>query len=120
MKKEFPNASESFKRLNPELYNQSVARSVRASQPERDKRRKIQDQGVETSPECRRYRVVFTVYRKRLLDDGDNDAYALKPCRDHLVQFLGMPNDSKQYFDFEYHQIKSSTVQGTHILIQRL
>jgi len=100
--------------------NKLMAGRIRASQSESDQRNQGQDRGVETSQDRIRYCVVFTTYRKRLLDEGDNSNSALKAIRDRIAFWLGCPNDSREYFEFEYHQVKSSTVQGTHILVHRL
>jgi hypothetical protein len=113
------NPNETFKRLNPQFYPQPVAR-LRASKPELNVRSGGQAQGVETRKESVRYCVVFTVYRKRLLDEGDNSNFALKAVRDLLAARMGFPNDSKKYFDFEYREVQSSVIQGTHILVRQL
>lgn len=112
--------NETFKRLNPEFYGKSVAERIRTSIPEPNLRRESQDRGVEASEECVRFRIVFTTYRKRLLDEGDNANSALKAIRDRVVTELDLPDDSPRWVDVHYHQIKSDVIQGTHILVQRI
>jgi hypothetical protein len=117
-KEKIANAPESFKARNPHLY-QSVA-ELRTKKPEPDQRSQGQDQGMETGKKCPTYCILFTVYRTRLLDEGDNAASALKCIRDGVVAHLGLPDDSPRSAIFQYHQIKSDRIQGTHILIQKL
>lgn len=90
---------------------------LRSKEPESDQRGKGQDRRVETSAGGIQYRVAFTVYRKRLLDGGDNDRSALKATRDSVADFLGFASDNDPRLIWEYHQIKASRDLGTHVLI---
>lgn len=117
-KKALDNAKPSFKARNPEYYK-SVA-GLCPPVAKSNIRGQSKDSGVETGEVGVRCCVVFTVYRSRLLDDGDNEAAALKPLRDRLAEKAGRPSDSRRYFEFHYHQIQSDTIHGTHVLITRL
>lgn len=105
MKDEFPNASESFKRLNPHLF---AVRPVETNLPEPAPspaldRRRAKHQTGEGSLAVR---VVFIVACKRRLDD-DNLQGACKPLRDAVAASLGIDDGSKR-LTFEYHQIHST------------
>ena len=107
-------------RILSQLNDQPMAGRVHTKVPERNERSSGEVAGVETGKESIRYCVVFTVYRKRLLDEGDNSNFALKAVRDLLAARMGFPNDSKKYFDFEYREVQSSVIQGTHILAKQI
>lgn len=61
----------------------------------------------------RKMRVVFTVYRKRLLDD-DNLRSGLKAARDCLIIAGFIKDDSPKWGVFDYHQftLKESPYDG--------
>lgn len=109
--------SEAFRKLNPHIF---ALAGLRPAQPKPDQRSKSQDQRMEARQERIRYRVTFTVYRKRLLDQGDNDRYAMKPLRDRVAEYLGLANDNNEFLQWHYFQIKSRGPLGTHVLIETL
>lgn len=87
------------------------------TQPKSDFRRKVENSRVEASAISFQYRVTFTVYRKRLLDVGDNGPSALKPTRDAVANFLGL-DDNDPRITWDYQQIQARRDSGTHILIE--
>lgn len=114
--------SEATKRRNPQIYSNSqpVAERVRAKKPEPDQRGESQDRGVETGRDSVRFRVTFTVHRRRLLDSGDNDRSACKRLRDLVTALLGFTSDETPCLCWHYQQVKSTGAVGTHILIEQL
>ena len=116
MNPKIPYGSESYRKLNPHIFAEPVAR-LRTDQPQSDKRREGQDPPLEAGKDSIRYCITLTVYRKRLLDTGDNDRGALKALRDQIAEYLGFTNDDDQRLTWGYHQIKSRDTQGTHVLI---
>lgn|GEM_PF-5167267 len=117
MNPKIPYGSESFRAKNPHLFPLA---GVRTPKPKSNERGEGEDRRVEASASSVRRCVVLTTYRPRLLDSHDNARQALKPIVDALVEKLGFSNDADERITYEYHQIKSNTIQGTHILIKEI
>lgn len=113
--------SESTKRRNPELFknHQPVAAGVCAEKPEPNQRSQGEDSALETIPKRLAFRITFTTYRKRILDEHDNARHALKPLADAITEGLGFKSDDCANLEWCYHQIRSRTV-GTHVLIEEM
>ena len=96
-----------------------MAGRVCPEKPERDLRGQSQDCPLAQSQERARYRITFTVYRRRLLDNFDNAKSALKPTIDRITELLGFPSDDCPELEWHAHQVKSKTA-GTHVLIEQV
>lgn len=59
---------------------------------------------LKWNPDSRRA-VTFEQYRRRQLDEGDNDRLVLKPLRDVLVDCGLLRDDSPRWASFEYRQV---------------
>lgn len=116
LKRLFPNASQSTIKRNVPV---EPLAGVCPQKPQSNERSQSQDPRMEEGQPCIRYRITITVYRKRLLDQGDNDRYATKPLRDCIATYLGFSNDNDECLEWDYHQVKSRS-QGVHVLITNL
>lgn len=121
----FADASETFKKLNPDLF---VGR-LRPQKPEQNTgvRAKGKNQGekggavgVEQDRECgQSYRVTLVSVRRRLITDSDNCATGYKHLRDSIAAWLGT-DDADKFIDWQYRQLQTKGKQGTIVLIERL
>lgn len=91
---------------------------LRTQESESNERREGEDCRMEEGESGVLYRVVFTVYRRRPLDEGDNSPSSLKAVRDAVAEFLGFRDDNNPRLEWHYHQIQSKRDSGTHILIE--
>lgn len=97
----------------------SLAGRLHTQKPESDRRGEGEDSALAQGAALPRYRITFTVYRKRLLDRFDNERAALKPLCDAITILLGFSNDECPELEWRCHQVKSQT-KGTHVLIEQL
>lgn len=112
MKPSFPNASETFKRLNPNLF----LGGVRAAEPQQSHAPPLDGahprQQSRTPSVDRRPRVSIIVCRRRPIDD-DNLVGGCKYIRDAIAASLRLDD---AHVDWEYHQIISKQT-GTIVTI---
>ena len=118
------NQGASYEIINGQYVSAGKAKSllnlparICSEKPESNQRNQIEDRRMEQGKAGVRYRVVFVVLRRRLLDSHDNARFALKPLCDIVALALGFDDDSDEKITFEYHQCKTKGMTGTHILI---
>lgn len=90
---------------------------LRPQKPKPDVGRALENQRVETGKECAGFRIVLTVFRRKLLDARDNAPFSLKALSDHITRGLGFDNDEDPRLTWEYHYVVSEHARGTHVLI---
>lgn len=110
--------SEATKKRNPGLFNVPIG--LCPERPESNQRSQSKDSSMEQGEASVCYHIVFTVFRRHLLDDHDNARSALKPLCDLVGQSLGFDDDSDERLTFEYHQLKTKGAIGTLIVISKL
>ncbi len=103
-----PKAKEFLSRNSPSKLHSEKPQSVERSKGE--------DRGLEAPAPSICYRVTFIVRRPRLLDDGDNDRFALKCGRDFITSMVGLTSDKGPGISFDYHQIQSRSKSTTVII----
>lgn len=110
------HASESVKRLNPDLYGLGGLRH-----PERkpDKRGEVEDSELAESPRGVGFRIVIISLRAKLADVHDNLRQGAKPLVDAICNSLGFASDSDPRLVWEYHRVAGQP-HGTIILIELL
>lgn len=111
MNPEFQNASESFKRLNPQLF-----RGVSPAQPQPDGRRDLAPADAPQKGGPRRVVICLVGHRRRKLDD-DNFVGACKHLRDAIASSLGM-DDGDPRLRWEYSQHETGGAEGVAVTIQ--
>lgn len=118
MKSEFPNASDSFKRLNPHLFG--AVGGLRNKKPEPNPLRALEQKPKARSGRARRilFSIEIVSARRRLLDD-DNLAAGAKGLRDSVAASCGI-DDNDPRVEWIYHQIKTRGKPGTIVKIQAL
>ena len=105
MKPEFPNASESVKRLNPHLF---AVGAVETRQSEQAAPLVSRPQGQQAGKTSVGYRVCLVAHLKRPMDGHDNLRASLKPLVDAIAATLGIDDGDKR-IEWDYHQIKDRT-----------
>lgn len=115
MKPEFSHASESFKRLNPQLFG-AVA-PTHHQKPKRNQRGQSPNRVLEQVPNGVAIRVHFVAFRHRLFDD-DNNVNSFKQLRDAIAATLGI-DDADRRITFECSQVKTDGEQGVVVKIER-
>lgn len=119
--KQFENASESFRRLNPGLYHldqlPSTKREPRQVAPLEYKAlgEKQGGRGMETSTP-RKPCIAFVVYRRRLVDT-DNLVASCKGLRDSISEWLGT-DDADRFVRWSYVQIKTKRAEGVIVKLE--
>ena len=112
---------EQFKRNIQSLYPKTVVKELSHAVPERTFKPSL----VRTPPKegggKTRYCVRITRHSTRVLD-FDNGAGGCKAAVDQLRFFDLIQEDSPEYIDFEFRQIKVKTRKeaGTEIIIERI
>ena len=131
MNEQFPNASDSFRRLNAHIFGAVPAAGadrLRADEPQPGQGRALdRDAPRETGGACTpaqrtgpgRFRVLFTVYAVRPLD---YDNVRIKPLQDCLVAAGFLPDDNWKVLEGEVRscKAKSKAEERTVIEIWRL
>jgi len=120
--KEFPNASDSFKKLNPHLFG------VVQFHPEISEQKKLgtldgatsrqQASGYRVAGNRPLLRITLVGFRRRILDD-DNFSGGCKGIRDAIARWLGL-DDNQKIIEWEYSQVKTNGRQGTAVRIEKL
>lgn len=117
VKEGFPNASESFRKLNPQLFGALGA--MGSAKRQQNKRRESEDSGVESVPASVGYRVTLISCRRKLVDAHDNLRTGAKPLVDRITQWLGFASDSDPRIEWCYEQFRTRGTTGTIVLIER-
>lgn len=107
----FPNASESFKRLNPHLLG-----GLPPAQPQRDGQRNPTTSVAPQKSCAGRVVVCLVGHRRRILDD-DNFVGACKHLRDSIAASLGL-DDGDPRLRWEYGQHETRAAEGVAVTIQ--
>ena len=111
----FPNASASFKRINPHLFG--VA-GLPAAIPKPGGRGRVERPHPSQAGRPCRVVVSLVVFRRTALDD-DNLAGGLKWLRDAIARSLGI-DDGDRRVRFEYAQLATTGREGTAVKIERV
>lgn len=113
MKSDFPNASESFKRLNPHLYGLGA---VAATKP------KPHGGGIPAPAHTVEKRspfslvISFVAFRRKLLDD-DNLSGSCKHLRDAISNSIGIDDGDKR-IRWQYFQCETRGQTGVAVKIE--
>lgn len=116
MKAEFPNASESVKRLNPHLFVGGVA--THKPQPNTGAALGGFEAGAQRGDGGLGGRIevgLIAATHRRL--DSDNLAAGFKPLRDAIARYLGT-DDNDDAVEWQYGQVRCSGDEGTIVTIR--
>lgn len=111
----FPHASPSFKKLNPEYFGAGVAR-LRPTQPQRPGKRQAPGPHPAQADGPRRVVVGVVVFRRQLLDP-DNLIGGCKSFQDAIAATLGI-DDGDPRIRFEYSKHLTTGKPGTLVRIE--
>lgn len=122
MNKEFPNASDSFKKRNPHLFG-VVQFHTEISKPKElgtldGAAPGQQASGSRLAGNRPLLRITLVGFRRRILDD-DNFTGGCKGLRDAIARWLGL-DDNQKIIEWEYSQVKTNGRQGTAVRIERI
>lgn len=110
--KHFPNAKESFIRLNVS------PGGLENPQREHHQRRQSKDPALAGSPTSLGYCVSIISLRLKLVDGHDNLRTGAKPLVDAIANTLGFSNDSDERLTWEYFQFRTEGEEATLVKIQ--
>lgn len=118
---QFFNASDAFKRLNPQLFNDTPARDLPDAEPERHEAPALDATAQRKAPGIQRAIVRFTGFRVRPLDP-DNFAGSIKDLLDGLRHAALISGDEPWRIQLETTQVKvaSFAEECTEIEIELL
>lgn len=122
MKKDFSNASDSFKKLNPNFFGmvqfQPEVGQQKAECPLDGKSSGRKTRGVSVARSGPHLRIALVNFRHRILD-GDNYIIGQKPLRDAISRWIGI-DDADKFIEWTYSQHQTSGHQGTVVIIERI
>lgn len=108
--------SETFRRLNADLFNTVAPRPPQSPQPRG--RREGEDRGMERPTPRVGYRVTLVQCRRKLLDAHDSMRFAVKPTVDFITAWLGFPSDDDPRLQWCYEQHKTRGQEGVLVHIE--
>lgn len=113
LKAKFPNACESFLRLNSSDALGPVADPKR----EPDKRGEGKDRGLVGGQARVGYCVTIVSFRRRLVDAHDNLRTGAKPLVDRITETLGFRSDDDPALTWQYVQLRTAGPEGTLVVV---
>jgi hypothetical protein len=116
----FPNATESTKKVNPRIYgNADTVAGLRAESTKPDRRGEGENRSVEGSGPRLEFFITIITFRRKLLDSHDSKAFAVKALSDRVCEWLGFKTDDHPQLHWQFEQVKTSGRQGTLVKIDK-